>query len=145
MVAKCALRRDDRDVLIIWPCGTTCKRVTLNGDGPTNLELIMSWFVLFIAGLLEVVWAVGLKYTHGFTRVVPSLITVSAMIVSIVLLSWAMKSLPTGTAYAVWTGIGAVGAAITGILLLGESASPARLVSLGLIVAGIIGLKLSTH
>lgn len=67
----------------------------------------MSWFVLFIAGLLEVVWAVGLKYTHGFTRVVPSLITVSAMIVSIVLLSWAMKSLPTGTAYAVWTGIGA--------------------------------------
>ncbi len=105
----------------------------------------MSWFVLFIAGLLEVVWAVGLKYTHGFTRVVPSLITVSAMIVSIVLLSWAMKSLPTGTAYAVWTGIGAVGAAITGILLLGESASLARLVSLGLIVAGIIGLKLSTH
>ncbi|AGE84742.1 quaternary ammonium compound efflux SMR transporter SugE [Cronobacter sakazakii] len=105
----------------------------------------MSWFVLFIAGLLEVVWAVGLKYTHGFTRVVPSLITVSAMIVSIVLLSWAMKSLPTGTAYAVWTGIGAVGAAITGILLLGEPASPARLISLGLIVAGIIGLKLSTH
>ncbi|EOC1455611.1 quaternary ammonium compound efflux SMR transporter SugE [Cronobacter sakazakii] len=105
----------------------------------------MSWFVLFIAGLLEVVWAVGLKYTHGFTRVLPSLITVSAMIVSIVLLSWAMKSLPTGTAYAVWTGIGAVGAAITGILLLGESASPARLISLGLIVAGIIGLKLSTH
>ncbi|PQZ46098.1 quaternary ammonium compound-resistance protein SugE [Cronobacter sakazakii] len=105
----------------------------------------MSWFILFIAGLLEVVWAVGLKYTHGFTRVVPSLITVSAMIVSIVLLSWAMKSLPTGTAYAVWTGIGAVGAAITGILLLCESASPARLISLGLIVAGIIGLKLSTH
>ena len=105
----------------------------------------MSWFILFIAGLLEVVWAVGLKYTHGFTRVVPSLITVSAMIVSIVLLSWAMKSLPTGTAYAVWTGIGAVGAAITGILLLGEPASPARLISLGLIVAGIIGLKLSTH
>ncbi|KAB0911980.1 quaternary ammonium compound efflux SMR transporter SugE [Cronobacter sakazakii] len=105
----------------------------------------MSWFVLFIAGLLEVVWAVGLKYTHGFTRVVPSIITVSAMIVSIVLLSWAMKSLPTGTAYAVWTGIGAVGAAITGILLLGEPASPARLISLGLIVAGIIGLKLSTH
>ncbi|WP_426712611.1 quaternary ammonium compound efflux SMR transporter SugE [Cronobacter muytjensii] len=105
----------------------------------------MSWFVLLIAGLLEVVWAVGLKYTHGFTRLVPSLITVSAMIVSIVLLSWAMKSLPTGTAYAIWTGIGAVGAAITGILLLGESASTARLVSLGLIVAGIVGLKLSTH
>ncbi|AMZ75639.1 MULTISPECIES: quaternary ammonium compound efflux SMR transporter SugE [Enterobacter] len=105
----------------------------------------MSWIILFIAGLLEVVWAIGLKYTHGFTRLTPSVITVSAMIVSIVLLSWAMRSLPVGTAYAVWTGIGAVGAAITGILLLGESASLARIVSLALIVAGIIGLKLSTH
>ncbi|MGG5838034.1 MULTISPECIES: quaternary ammonium compound efflux SMR transporter SugE [Enterobacteriaceae] len=105
----------------------------------------MSWFILFIAGLLEVVWAIGLKYTHGFTRLTPSIITVSAMIVSIVLLSWAMRSLPVGTAYAVWTGIGAVGAAITGILLLGESASLARIASLALIVAGIIGLKLSTH
>ena len=105
----------------------------------------MSWIILFIAGLLEVVWAIGLKYTHGFTRLPPSVITVSAMIVSIVLLSWAMRSLPVGTAYAVWTGIGAVGAAITGILLLGESASLARIASLALIVAGIIGLKLSTH
>ena len=105
----------------------------------------MSWIILFIAGLLEVVWAIGLKYTHGFTRLTPSVITVSAMIVSIVLLSWAMRSLPVGTAYAVWTGIGAVGAAITGILLLGESASQARIASLALIVAGIIGLKLSTH
>lgn len=105
----------------------------------------MSWFVLFIAGLLEVVWAIGLKYTHGFTRLTPGIITVSAMIVSIVLLSWAMRTLPVGTAYAVWTGIGAVGAAITGILLLGESASLARIASLALIVAGIIGLKLSTH
>ena len=105
----------------------------------------MSWIILFIAGLLEVVWAIGLKYTHGFTRLTPSVITVSAMIVSIVLLSWAMCSLPVGTAYAVWTGIGAVGAAITGILLLGESASLARIASLALIVAGIIGLKLSTH
>ncbi|AUU88994.1 quaternary ammonium compound efflux SMR transporter SugE [Phytobacter diazotrophicus] len=104
----------------------------------------MSWIILFIAGLLEVVWAIGLKYTHGFTRLVPSVITVTAMIVSIVMLSWAMKSLPTGTAYAVWTGIGAVGAAITGIVLFGESANPARLLSLALIVAGIIGLKLST-
>ena len=86
----------------------------------------MSWIILFIAGLLEVVWAIGLKYTHGFTRLTPSVITVTAMIVSIVLLSWAMRSLPVGTAYAVWTGIGAVGAAITGILLLGESASLAR-------------------
>ena len=105
----------------------------------------MSWIILFIAGLLEVVWAIGLKYTRGFTRLTPSVITVSAMIVSIVLLSWAMRSLPVGTAYAVWTGIGAVGAAITGILLLGESASLARIASLALIVAGIIGLKLSTH
>ncbi len=105
----------------------------------------MSWIILFIAGLLEVVWAIGLKYTHGFTRLTPSIITVSAMIVSIVLLSWAMRSLPVGTAYAVWTGIGAVGASITGILLLGESASLARIASLALIVAGIIGLKLSTH
>jgi len=105
----------------------------------------MSWIILFIAGLLEVVWAIGLKYTYGFTRLTPSIITVSAMIISIVLLSWAMRSLPVGTAYAVWTGIGAVGAAITGILLLGESASLARIASLALIVAGIIGLKLSTH
>lgn len=105
----------------------------------------MSWIILFIAGLLEVVWAIGLKYTHGFTRLTPSVITVTAMVVSIVLLSWAMRSLPVGTAYAVWTGIGAVGAAITGILLLGESASLARIASLALIVAGIIGLKLSTH
>ncbi|AFM58148.1 quaternary ammonium compound efflux SMR transporter SugE [Enterobacter cloacae] len=105
----------------------------------------MSWIILFIAGLLEVVWAIGLKYTHGFTRLTPSVITVTAMIVSIVLLSWAMRSLPVGTAYAVWTGIGAVGAAITGILLLGESASLARIASLALIVCGIIGLKLSAH
>ncbi|MDR6367070.1 quaternary ammonium compound efflux SMR transporter SugE [Enterobacter sp. SORGH_AS_0287] len=105
----------------------------------------MSWIILVIAGLLEVVWAIGLKYTHGFTRLTPSVITITAMIVSIVLLSCAMRSLPVGTAYAVWTGIGAVGAAITGILLLGESASLARIASLALIVAGIIGLKLSTH
>jgi quaternary ammonium compound-resistance protein SugE len=104
----------------------------------------VSWIILVIAGLLEVVWAIGLKYTHGFTRLVPSVITVTAMIVSVVMLSWAMKNLPTGTAYAVWTGIGAVGAAITGMVLLGESANPARLLSLALIVAGIIGLKLST-
>ena len=105
----------------------------------------MSWIVLVIAGLLEVVWAIGLKYTHGFTRLTPSVITIAAMIVSIVMLSWAMRSLPVGTAYAVWTGIGAVGAAITGILLLGESASLARIASLALIVAGIIRLKHSTH
>lgn len=105
----------------------------------------MPWLILFIAGLLEVVWAVGLKYTHGFSRLVPSVITIVAMIASMALLSWAMKSLPVGTAYAVWTGIGAVGAAITGILLLGESASPMRIASLALIVMGIIGLKMSAH
>ncbi|EFP2084151.1 quaternary ammonium compound efflux SMR transporter SugE [Escherichia coli] len=105
----------------------------------------MSWIILVIAGLLEVVWAVGLKYTYGFSRLTPSVITVTAMIVSMALLAWAMKSLPVGTAYAVWTGIGAVGAAITGIVLLGESANPMRLASLALIVLGIIGLKLSTH
>ncbi|EMD0440325.1 quaternary ammonium compound efflux SMR transporter SugE [Escherichia coli] len=105
----------------------------------------MSWIILVIAGLLEVVWAVGLKYTHGFSRLMPSVITVTAMIVSMALLAWVMKSLPVGTAYAVWTGIGAVGAAITGIVLLGESANPMRLASLALIVLGIIGLKLSTH
>ncbi|MFJ2976238.1 quaternary ammonium compound efflux SMR transporter SugE [Kluyvera sp. NPDC087067] len=105
----------------------------------------MPWLILFVAGLLEVVWAVGLKYTHGFSRLVPSVITVAAMVVSMAMLSWAMKSLPVGTAYAVWTGIGAVGAAITGILLLGESASPMRIASLALIVLGIIGLKMSAH
>jgi len=105
----------------------------------------MSWLILIIAGLLEVVWAVGLKYTHGFSRLTPSVITLVAMVASMALLSWAMKTLPVGTAYSFWTGIGAVGAVITGILLLGESASPARLVSLLLIVCGIIGLKLSAH
>lgn len=105
----------------------------------------MSWLILFIAGLLEVVWAVGLKYTHGFSRLIPSAITIVAMVVSMALLSWAMKTLPVGTAYTVWTGIGAVGAAIAGIVLLGESANPMRIASLACIVIGIIGLKLSTH
>ncbi|MDX7992948.1 quaternary ammonium compound efflux SMR transporter SugE [Xenorhabdus littoralis] len=104
----------------------------------------MSWLILIIAGLLEVVWAVGLKYTHGFSRLIPSLITISAMAVSVGLLAYAMKTLPTGTAYAVWTGIGAVGTAIFGIMVLGESANFARVLSLGLIVLGIIGLKLAS-
>lgn len=105
----------------------------------------MVWIVLCIAGLLEVVWAIGLKYTQGFSRLGPSVITVAAMVVSMVLLSWTMKTLPTGTAYAVWTGIGAVGAATAGILFLGESASPARLLSLALIILGILGLKFSSQ
>lgn len=105
----------------------------------------MAWIILSIAGLLEIVWAVGLKYTHGFTRLTPSIITIVAMVLSMVLLAHAMKTLPAGTAYAVWTGIGAVGAAIMGIVLLGESASLARILSLSLIVIGIFGLKLSSH
>jgi len=104
----------------------------------------MSWAILLAAGLLEVVWAIGLKYTYGFTRVWPSVITVSAMILSVWLLGIAMKSLPVGTAYAVWVGIGAIGTAIFGILLFAESANTGRLLSLLLIFTGIIGLKLST-
>jgi len=104
----------------------------------------MNWFILVVAGLFEIGWAVGLKYTDGFTRLWPTVGTVLSMIISVGLLGIAMKSLPVGTAYAVWVGVGAVGTAILGIFLLGESANPMRLSSLGLIVAGIIGLKLAT-
>lgn len=104
----------------------------------------MNWILLIVAGLCEVAWAIGLKYTHGFTRPLPTVGTVAAMLISIWLLGLAMKSLPVGTAYAVWVGIGATGTAILGIILLNESASAARLASLGLIVAGIVGLKLAT-
>ena len=104
----------------------------------------MAWLILVLAGLFEVGWAVGLKYTEGFTRLWPTLGTVAAMVVSIVLLGLALKSLPVGTAYAIWTGIGTVGTAILGIILLGESAAAMRLVCIGLIVAGIVGLKLAT-
>ena len=101
----------------------------------------MSWIILFIAGLLEVVWAIGLKYTHGFTRLTPSVITVTAMIVSIVLLSWAMRSLPVGTAYAVWTGIGAVGTVIIGIVFFKEPVSFGRLFFIFALIVSIVGLK----
>ena len=104
----------------------------------------MAWFYLLVAGLFEVGWAIGLKYTEGFSRLVPSLLTIAAMILSLGLLGLALKSLPVGTAYAVWTGIGAVGTAALGIYLFGEPATAARLASIGLIVAGIIGLKLVT-
>ena len=104
----------------------------------------MAWFMLFIAGLMEIGWAIGLKYTEGFTRLVPSVLTLAAMLISIVLLGLALKTLPVGTAYAVWTGIGAVGTAILGIVLLGDPATVARMASIGLIVAGIVGLKLVT-
>lgn len=103
----------------------------------------MAWVILFIAGLFETGWAIGLKYTEGFSRFWPSVGTVLAMILSVWLLGVAMKSLPVGTAYSVWVGVGAVGTVILGIVLLGEPANPARLVSLGLIVAGIVGLKLA--
>ena len=104
----------------------------------------MAWIVLVVAGVFEVVWAIGLKYTDGFTRLWPSVGTAAAMIVSVVLLAWAMRTLPVGTAYAVWTGIGAVGTVILGIALFGEAATLARLACVGLIVAGIVGLKLVT-
>jgi len=103
----------------------------------------MPWIFLVLAGLLEVVWAVGLKYTEGFTRLWPSVITGSAMVASIVLLAMAVKTLPIGTAYAIWTGIGAVGAVILGIVLFGDSASPLRLACVGLVVLGMVGLKLT--
>ncbi|NSL54575.1 quaternary ammonium compound efflux SMR transporter SugE [Uliginosibacterium aquaticum] len=103
----------------------------------------MPWFILIIAGLMEVGWAVGLKYTEGFSRLWPSVGTVAAMLGSVVLLGVAMRSLPLGTAYAVWTGIGAIGTALFGIFVLGESAATLRLVSLALIFAGIVGLKLA--
>ena len=104
----------------------------------------MAWLLLVIAGVLEIVWAIGLKYSAGFTRFGPSAITVAAMLGSIVLLGIAMKSLPVGTSYAIWVGVGATGTAILGIVLFGESASLGRLASLGLIVAGIVGLRLAT-
>jgi quaternary ammonium compound-resistance protein SugE len=102
----------------------------------------MAWLILFAAGLLETGWAVGLKYTEDFSRLWPSVWTILAMVLSLVMLSYALKTLPIGTAYAVWTGIGACGTAILGIVLFGEPATVARLISLGLIVAGIVGLKL---
>ncbi|MDP3625376.1 MAG: quaternary ammonium compound efflux SMR transporter SugE [Hydrogenophaga sp.] len=103
----------------------------------------MNWLLLVVAGLFEIVWAIGLKHTHGFTRLWPTLGTVSAMVVSIGLLGLAMRSLPVGTAYAVWTGIGAVGTVLLGMVFFGEPATFPRLVSVGLILAGILGLKLT--
>ena len=104
----------------------------------------MAWIILVVAGLFEVGWAIGLKYTEGFTRLWPTIWTALAMLISLWLLGIAMKSLPIGTAYSVWVGIGAVGTVILGIVLLGEPANAARLVSIALVVAGIIGLKLSS-
>lgn len=103
----------------------------------------MSWFILIIAGLLEVSWAIGLRFTEGFTRLWPTVGTLIALVASFLLLGLAMRTLPAGTAYAVWVGIGAVGTAILGIVLFGESAGMLKLISIGLICLGIIGLKLA--
>jgi quaternary ammonium compound-resistance protein SugE len=110
----------------------------------SSLSSSLSWSVLFVAGVLEVAWAIGLKYTEGFTKLVPSVLTLAAMAGSVLLLGLALKTLPIGTAYAVWTGIGAVGTAALGIILFGEPATAFRLASIGLIVAGIAGLKFVT-
>jgi quaternary ammonium compound-resistance protein SugE len=104
----------------------------------------MAWIMLAVAGLLEIGWAIGLKYTDGFTRLGPTVATVAAMVASMVLLGLAVRTLPVGTAYAVWTGIGTVGAVLLGILLFGESAEPLRLLFMAMIVAGIVGLKMVT-
>ena len=104
----------------------------------------MAWTILFIAGLMEIGWAIGLKYTEGFTKLVPSVLTLASMTASVVLLGIALKTIPVGTGYAVWTGIGSVGTAILGIYLFGDPATALRLACIGLIVTGIIGLKFVT-
>jgi quaternary ammonium compound-resistance protein SugE len=104
----------------------------------------MSWFYLFVAGLFEIVWAVGLKYTEGFTRLVPSLVTAGGMVASVWFLALALRTIPVGTGYAIWTGIGAVGTAILGILLFAEPATALRVFCIALIVAGIAGLKFAS-
>ena len=103
-----------------------------------------AWVLLGLAGLAEIVWVIALKYSEGFTRPVASALTVLSLAVSMLLLGWAVKTLPIGTAYAVWTGIGAAGAAMAGLYLFGESANPARLLCIGLVIVGVVGLKLST-
>lgn len=102
----------------------------------------MAWIYLFAAGLFEIGWAVGMKYTHGFTRLVPTMLTIASMAISLGLLGLALKSLPLGTAYAIWTGIGTIGTVVLGIVLFAEPAEAVRLACIGLIVAGILGLKL---
>ena len=102
----------------------------------------MAWMMLFLAGLFEIAWAVGLKYAAGFTRLWPTLWTGLALVLSITLLSWSLRTLPIGTAYAIWTGVGAIGTAMLGIVLFGEPATAARIACISLIVAGVIGLKI---
>jgi quaternary ammonium compound-resistance protein SugE len=113
------------------------------GDDPADDGgSVVAWVYLFFAGLFEIGWAIGLKYTDGFSRLMPTVLTVVSMIISLGLLGLALKTLPVGTAYAIWTGVGTVGTVILGIALLGESAQLARLACIGLIVVGIAGLKL---
>jgi quaternary ammonium compound-resistance protein SugE len=127
--------------------GTTWRAAIISSPGTTPIgfssESILAWILLVFAGLLEVAWAVGLKYTQGFSRLVPSVFTIASMVGSVWLLALAVRSLPLGTAYAIWTGIGAVGAFVLGIVLFGESASAARIASVTLILAGLVGLKLT--
>jgi len=105
------------------------------------MEVAMAWILIVIAGLLECGWAIGLKYTEGFTRPIPSVLTILAIVISMILLSWAARTLPIGTAYAVWVGIGAAGAVVLGVILFKEPATPARFFFLVLLLTGIIGLK----
>jgi quaternary ammonium compound-resistance protein SugE len=108
---------------------------------PIQEDLVMAWILLVVAGLLESGWAIGLKYTDGFTKLVPSVLTIAGIVVSMLLLSIAARTLPIGTAYAVWVGIGAAGASVLGMLLLGEPATPLRLAFLALLIVAIMGLK----
>jgi quaternary ammonium compound-resistance protein SugE len=114
-------------------------------DVPEAKETLMDWVLLIIAGVFEIVWATGLKYTDGFTRLWPSAGTLAAMAVSMVLLAQALRTIPVGTGYAIWTGIGAAGTAVMGIVLFGESRQALRLLCIALIVAGIVGLKFSSE
>jgi quaternary ammonium compound-resistance protein SugE len=124
------------------PGTTPCTERKLLGTTPHFLEAGMAWVVLFVAGLFEVGWAVGLKYTEGFTRFWPTVGSAVSMVISLGLLGVALRTLPLGTAYAIWTGVGTVGTVLLGIALFGESASALRLACVGLILAGIVGLKL---
>lgn len=126
----------------IAPALRTVAVLSISGDGPISKEHQMAWTILIIAGLFEIAWAVGLKYSAGFTRLWPSIATLAAMGLSIFLLGIAVRTLPLGTAYAVWTGIGTIGALVFGITLFGEPASLIRILCASMIAAGIVGLKL---
>ncbi len=139
MLARCSKRFVSPVEIEAASLGVHVSRLSSMGD--SSHTMLMSWFILFLAGLLEVVWAVGLKFTEGFSRLWPSVLTLVAMLGSIVLLSYALKAIPLGTAYAVWTGIGAVGVALVGMLIFKEPRTVARVVCILLIVVGIVGLK----